>query len=315
MVVITTPLITATGVQDVFIAEDRYAVVATCSGVEVIDLFCGAVISFGRLGGEPISVVVEAITTSGNLYVGTTSSGIYSARWKPLREPGRDFTGELVQAFTTSTTPAISDNRVNDLSAQPGRLLISTGAGVDFITFEDLLATRSIASGSDGCQITAGGEGYWTVGASGVEANYDLFPTSGTGIINVDFEYNATSSVPLLPNKNVSDIAVVEDSPNLLGFATEGGAFIVEEQQFAEATSQTLTLFPDSNPVISVDFSKEATFNSGTVYVAASGSVQVFGLVDATVSGAHFNTSFITNTRDQALVTGTVNVVRTTSVA
>jgi len=315
MVVITTPLITATGVQDVFIAEDRYAAVATCSGVEIIDLFCGAVISHGFLGGEPLSVVVEAATTSGNLYVGTTTSGIYSAQWKPLREPGRDFTGELVQTFTTSTSPAISDNRVNDLSAQPGRLLISTGAGIDFITLEGLLATRSLASGSDSCQMTEGGEGYWTVAGSGVEVIYDLFPTSGTGIISIDFEYNATSSVPLLPSKDVNDIAVVEASPNLLGFATDGGAFIVEEQQFAEATSQTLTLFPDSNPVVSVDFSKEATFNSGTIYVAASGSVQVFGLVDATSSGSHFNTAFVTNTRDQALVTGTANVVRTTSVA
>ena len=315
MVIITAPLVTATGIQDVFIAEDRYAVVATCSGVEVVDLFCGAVISSGRLGGEPLCVVAESESASGNLYVGTTSSGIYSTRWKTLRAPGLDFTGELVQVFTPSTTPAISANRVNDLSAQPGRLLISTASGVDFITFENLLATRPLVSGSDGCQMTTVGEGYWTVGTSGVEANYDLFPASGTGIINVDFEYNATSSDPLLPNHNVSDIAAVENSPNLLGFATDGGAFIIEEQQFAEATSQTLTLFPSSNPIISVDFSKEATFNSGTVYIAASGSVQVFGLVDATVSGVHFNNVNATSTRDQALVTGTITVVRTTEVA
>ena len=314
MSIITTPLITAAGVQDVFIAEDRYAILATSSGVEIVDLLCGSVISSGILGGSPLSVVAEATTTSGNLYVGTTSSGIYSARWKPLREPGRDFTGELVQAFTTSTSPAISDNRVNDLSALPGRLLISTGLGIDFITLEGLSATRPLASGSDGCQITAGGEGYWTVGASGVEANYDLFPTSGTGIINVDFLYS-TGSVPPLPNKNVNDIAVIENSPNLLAFATDGGAFIVEEQQFAEATSQTLTLFPGSDPVVSVDFSKGASFNAGTIYVGTAESVQVFGLIDATLSGIHFNNVFLTNTRDQALVTGTVTVVRTTNVA
>ncbi len=315
MVIITIPLSTAQGVNDVFIAEDRYAVLATTAGVEIVDLFIGESISSGTLGSEPLSVVAEFTSASGNLYVGTTSSGVYSARWKTLREPGLDFTDRLVQLFTTATSPAVSDNQIRDLSARPGRLLISTGAGIDFITFESLLATRPLTSGSDGCQMTAGGEGYWTVGTSGVEANYALFATSGTGIINVDFEYNDTTSVPLLPGHDVNDIAVVESSPNLLAFATDGGAFIVEEQQFAEATSQTLTLFPDNAPVISVDFSKKATFNSGTIYVATSGSVQVFGLVDATLSGTHFNDVFLDSTRDQALVTGTVTVVRTTSVA
>ncbi len=315
MVIITTPLSTASGVNDVFIAEDRYAVLATTGGVEIVDLFIGAAISSGTLGSEPLSVVADFTSAAGNLYVGTTSSGVYSVRWKALRESGLDFTDQLVQRFTTATSPAVSDNKIKDLSALPGRLLISTEAGIDFITFESLLATRPLTSGSDGCQMTAGGEGYWTVGTSGVEANYDLFTTSGTGIISVDFEYNATTSVPLLPSHVVSDIAVVENSPNLLAFATEGGAFIVEEQQFSEAASQTLTLFPDSNPVISVDFSKEATFNSGTIYVATSGSVQVFGLVDATISGTHLNNDLLTNTRDQALVTGTVTVVRTTNIA
>jgi len=315
MVIITTPLSTASGVNDVFIAEDRYAVLATTGGVEIVDLFIGESISSGTLGSEPLSVVADFTSVAGNLYVGTTSSGVYSTRWKALREPGLDFTDQLVQRFTTATSPAVSDNKIKDLSALPGRLLISTEAGIDFITFESLLATRPLTSGSDGCQMTAGGEGYWTVGTSGVEANYDLFTTSGTGIINVDFEYNATTSVPLLPSHVVSDIAVVEDSPNLLAFATEGGAFIVEEQQFSEAASQTLTLFPDSNPVVSVDFSKEATFNSGTIYVATSGSVQVFGLIDATVSGTHLNNALLTSTRDQALVTGTVTVVRTTNIA
>ena len=315
MVIITTPLSTASGVNDVFIAEDRYAILATTAGVEIVDLFIGESISSGILGSEPLSVVADFISAAGNLYVGTTSSGVYSTRWKTLREPGLDFTDRLVQLFTTATSPAVSDNQIRDLSARPGRLLISTGAGIDFITFESLLATRPLTSGSDGCQMTAGGEGYWTVGTSGVEANYDLFTTSGTGIINVDFEYNATTSVPLLPSHVVSDIAVVENSPNLLAFATEGGAFIVEEQQFSEAASQTLTLFPGSNPVVSVDFSKEATFNSGTIYVATSGSVQVFGLVDATVSGTHLNKVLLTSTRDQALVTGTVTVVRTTNIA
>jgi hypothetical protein len=314
MVTITTPLTTASGVNDVFIAEDRYAVLATTLGVEIVDLLAGSVISSGTLPSEPLCVAADYVTATGNLYVGTTSSGIFTVRWHPLREPGLDFSGSLVQRFTTTSTPPISSNQVQDLSALPMRLLISTGSGLDFLTSENLRATRALVSGSEDCQMTEAGEAYWTVVNSGVEANYDLFPSSGTGIINVDFEYNATSSDPLLPHNIVNDIAVVPN-PNLLGFATNLGAFIVEEQQFAEATSQTLTLFPESEPAVSVDFSEEATFSGGVVYVATSGSVQIFGLVDTAISGTHFHDLSRDNTRGQTLVTGTVTVVRTTSVA
>ncbi len=315
MVTITTPLTTASGVNDVFIAEDRYAVVATTAGVEILDLFEGISISSGTLGSEPLSVVAEFTTVSGNLYVGTTSSGVYAVQWKPLREPGRDFTGELVQLFTTSTSPPVSDNKINDLSALPGRLLISTGAGIDFITLEGLVATRLLVSGSEDCQMTSVGEAYWTVVNSGVEANYDLFPTSGTGIINVDFEYNATDSVPQLPSPVVNDLSVVPDTVNLLGFATDLGALIVEEQQFAENTSQTFIFAPDSVPTVSIDFSKQASFTEGTAYIATSGVVRVLGLSDSVVSGTHFNDDVFRSTRDQTLVTGTVTVIRTTNLA
>jgi hypothetical protein len=166
--------------------------------------------------------------------------------------------------------------------------------------------------------MTEAGEAYWTTVNSGVETNYDLFPTSGTAIINVDFLYS-TGSVPALPHGAVEDISVVPASPNLLGFATLLGAFIVEEQQFSEASSQTLTLFPKEEPVVSIDFSKDAAFDAGTVYVAASGTIRIFGLTDTTISGVHLHTIIDPldedNARDQALVTGTVNVVRTTGVA
>jgi hypothetical protein len=163
--------------------------------------------------------------------------------------------------------------------------------------------------------MTSGGEAYWSVVNSGVEANYDLFPASGTGIINVDFEYNATTSNPLLPHHVVNDISVVEGSPNLLGFATNLGAFIVEEQQLSEASSQTLTLFPQSDPAVSVDFSQDATFSGGHVYVAVADSVHMFRLVDATLSGSHFYDPFEDSLRDQTLITGTVTIIRTTNVS
>lgn len=323
MVVITAPLSTASGVNDVFIAEDRYAILATTSGVEVVDLFCGVAVSSGTLGSEPLSVAADFTTATGSLYVGTTSSGIYSARWHPLREPGRDFTGELVQRFTTTTTPPVSDNRINDLSALPGHLLISTASGIDIITDEALVATRPLSSGSEDCQMTADGEAYWTVVNSGVEANYDLFPSSGTGIITVDFEYNATTSNPLLPHNVTRDIAVVPGNPNLLAFATGLGAFIVEEQQFAEASSQTRTLLPAAGPTISVGFSEDATFSGGTIYVATADVVRVIGLLGDILWGVHMdegrlaeaNAPYLQFPGNQALVSGTVTVLRTTNIA
>lgn len=315
MSIITTPLITATAIEDIFIAEDKFAIVATCSGVEVIDLLSGLVISFGKLGGKPTTVAVDFINPAGFLYVGTTSSGVYKTRWSSLRERGLDFTDKLTQRFTTGSTPPISDNKVNDLAVLPGRLLISTQSGIDFITFEQFGATRVLISGSNSCQITSSGEAYWTTVNSGIEANYDLFPASGTGIINVDFTYSV-GSVPALPSSSVTDISIVQNTFNLLGFGTLLGSFIVEEKQFSEASSRILTLFPNSQTVTSLDFSKTATFDSGTVYIAFEDTVRVFNLFDATLSGVHTHTPITqSNTRGQALVTGTVNVVRTTNIA
>ena len=320
MTSITTPLVTASGVNDIFIAEDRYAVVATPSGVDIVDLLIAQTISSGTLGGEPLCVAVEDATSSGLLYIGTATSGIYAATWKSLRGPGLNFTDRLVQIFTTSTTPPVSSNQINDLAVQPDRVFVSTASGVDFITFNSLRASRLMVSGSSSCQMTPAGETYWTVINSGVEANYDLFPASGTGIINVDFEYNNSSSSPLLPTNIVTDLAVVPGSPNLLGFATSETDLVIEEAQGFENTSLIKTLYSGIEPVISVDFSKQANFTSGTEYVATSGALRVFNLGDNTVIGTHFVTiagdDFESeNTRGQPLVTGTVTVVRTTGVA
>jgi len=241
-----------------------------------------------------------------------------------LRAPGTDFTNQIEQTYTTTSTLAISDNQINDLAVQPMRLLISTALGVDFIskpsTGSQHISSRTLESGSNSCQLTNVNEGYWTVINSGVEANYDLISTTGIGIINVDFEYNNTNSVPLLPSADVNDIAVVAGTPNLLNFATTSGDFVVEEQQGSEASSQTKTL--SSEDIVSADFSQDATFDStGTKYVTTTGIVTVFGMVNSTVSGTHHQEisladKFIKeNTRDQALITGTITTIRTTSVA
>jgi len=319
---ITTHLATNSGVQDVFIAQDRYALLATGSGIDIVDLFSGEVVSSGTiLGTETTSVVAEWTTVTGNMYVGTTTGGVYSTLWHPLRSPGLDFSDRLQQAFTDSSTPAISDNHVHDLAiaANPSRLLVSTASGVDFIVKEASSATRPLLSGSLGCQLTSAGEGYWIATNSGAEVNYDLISTTGAGIISVDFEYNAVDSNPKLHSNWVADISVVAGTPNLLGFATSAGDFIVEEQQGAEATS--LTKSGSSEDIVSMDFSSTATYDTGTEYVTTTGFLTVFELVADTVIGTHYQEIPIQdkfdkeNTRDQALVTGTIAVIRTTGVA
>lgn len=325
--VITTPLITNSGVRDIFIAEDRYALLATGSGVDIVDLLCGQTISSATiLGTETNTVAADFTTSSGHLYVGTTTSGIYRTRWKNLRAPGTDFSNLLEQRYTTISTPPISSNEVNDIaiSVSPVRILISTGSGIDFLTgpgLGDLRSTRVLLSGSEDCELTNNGEGYWTATNSGVEASYDLNSSSQSGIIVVDFEYNATSSTPLLPDNNVGDIQVIEGSPNLLNFATTVGDFVIEESQGSEATSRTKTLLTNDS-IVSAAFSNDATFDTtGTKYVTTADTLTVFGLVDDAISGTHQSTigvgeKFIKeNTRDQALLTGTNTIVRLTSVA
>lgn len=325
---ITTPLVTASGVNDVFIAEEHYALVATSGGVDLIDLDCGAVIGSGTLPVPATCVAVEWTTATGNLYIGTAGSGIYSTRWKVLRD-GRDFSGDLVQTFTTTSDPPITSDEVNDLCVQPARIFASTAGGVDFITFMNLRAFRPLTSGSDRCELTEAGEAYWNVINSGVEANYDLFPASGTGIIDVDFEYNNLDSDPLLPSNIVNDIAVSAGSPNLLGFATPETDLIIQEAQGAENTSLVKTAYSGQTPVVTIDYSEGADFDDGTVYLGVSNQIPpgdiydalfVFGLRDVTVSGTHYHTipdiDFDTiNTRGQPLITGTVSIARVTSVA
>ena len=326
---ITTPLVTASGVNDVFIAEDRFAVVATTLGIDIIDLQCGATISSGTLDSEPLCVAVEWTTATGNMYVGTATSGIYSATWKPLRAPDTNFTDDLVQTFTTSGSPALTSDQVNDICVLPTRLFASTAGGVDFITSMSFGASRTLISGSSRCELTKAGEAYWTTTNSGVEANYDLFPSSGTGIIEVDFAYNNFESDPLLPSNIVNDLAVAAGIPNLLGFATPETDLIIQESQGTESNSLVKTVYSGQTPVVSIDFSEGADFNNGTVHLATlaqfpsgdiSDALRVFGLVDGTVSGTHFhtissNTPEVINTRGQPLITGSVNIVRVTTVA
>jgi hypothetical protein len=274
-------------------------------------------------------VAVDWTTAIGNIYIGTATSGIFSASWKPLREPGRNFTGELVQTFTTASVPALTSDQVNDICVLPSRIFASTAGGVDFITFSTFRAFKTLVSGSTACFMTEVGEVYWNVTNSGVQANYDLFPSSGTGIINVDFVYNNLDSEPLLPTNIVNDLAVAAGSPNLLGFATPETDLIIQESQGTESNSLVKTVYSGETPVVSIDFSEGADYNNGTVYLATSNqlpsgdisdALRVFGLVDDTVSGTHFHTISksdinTTNTRGMPLITGTVNIVRVTSVA
>jgi hypothetical protein len=320
--------VTGSGIKDVFIAEDRFAILATQSGVDIVDLQCGAVISSALVPGtDVLSVAAEYTTTTGNLYIGTSDQGVLVVpRWKGLRAPGTDFTGQVQSLYSTTSTLAISSNQVNDLDTLPFKLLISTAAGIDFIVTPkegaQNIATRLLVSGSNSCQLTQAGEGYWTVVNSGVEANYDLISTTGIGIINVDAQYNTTVNGPLLPHNIVNEVRVFPGPLNILNVATVSGDFMIEEVQGAEATARSRRV-TEGLDVVSTDFAAGTAFDAGGKYTTTTGIITVYGISGGavTVSGTHHQeidllAKFITeNTRDQAVTTGTNVVIRTTSIA
>ncbi len=308
---ITTPLTTASGVRDVFIAEERYAIVATSGGIDVVDLFKGHVISSGTLPSEPQTIAVDWQSIWGRLYVGTVASGIFDMNYVLVRNTNSDFTDDLVQRFTTGTSPPVSDNQINDLDVLPGRLLVGTNAGIDFIdTTSTNYSTRPLVSGSKAVRFTTAGA-YWTTNSGthegSVETNYDLLSTTGTSIIDVDFEYT-NSSTPALPAEPPYDIAVSEVAGQLpaIGVATSGGTFVFEELQGNEsATNNTLLT---EEPVVSVDFYTDSYYTSGSLYTATSGIARIFDMSQNIVSAMHTPES---GTRGMTVVTGTNTVIRT----
>lgn len=319
--VITAPLTTNSGILDIFVAENRYAILATGSGIDVLDMLCGQIISSGTIDGVTINTLAaDVVTTSGSLYVGTTASGVYAMRYHNIKSPGSNFSDALSsnQVLSIAINPAISSNEIRDICFLSGRILISTASGVDLITGnERILSTRPLISGSDSCFMTGKGEGYWSATNSGVEASYDLFSSSGTGIITVDFLYDHTTS-PALPNNNVNDITIVTGTNNVLGIATISGDLLVEEVQGNESSSVTKSFLTEE--VVSVDFGPGTAIDLGKLYLMTPGVVSVFDLSDDSEIGSHQSTievddKFITeNTRDQALISGTQTIIRTTTV-
>ena len=332
---ITQPL-AASGVRDITIAQERYAIVVTSGGVDVFDLYKGFVITSGTLPSEPTSVVADWENIWGRIYVGTTSSGVFDMQYTLIREEGRDFTDDLVQRFTTSTPIPVSSNQINDLDVRPGRLLIGTGAGIDFIADETVYmnfvspeteyATRPLISGSEHVALTEAG-GYWTTATGvflgAVEVNYDLLSTTGTSIIDIDFEYRKTSN-PALPAEPPFDISIVEPTGGPLpaiGVATSGGVYVFEEEPGNEAFANTKLLSAES--FITCDFDPNAAFDSGCLFAGKptgaigtkgsdvgqdiGGEVKVFDLANNTVSGTH---NAEAGTRGITLVTGTITVLR-----
>jgi len=323
--VLTVSGVTNSGILDTFIAEDRYAILATGSGIDVLDMYCGAIISSGTIPGEIVSsVVAEYTTSSGMMYIGTSGNGVYQMRYHNITAPDYDFSAELKPVFSTTSTPAISDDEIRDIciaQGHPFRLLISTGLGVDYILEEGGVytgSTRALISGSNACRITQAGEGYWDSKKVGVETLYDLNSSLIGGIITVDFTYSPFSA-PSIPSNLVNDISIAEGSPNALAFATAGGDVEVSERQGNEFISPVKSAFTDKE-VVSVSWGPDATFSTGKLYVLTTGIARVFDMTESTEIGSHHSRidpldKFITeNTRDQALLSGTQTIVRTTAV-
>jgi hypothetical protein len=329
MVVITTPLTTHSGVRDIFITENnKFALVLTFSGIEYVNLYTGAVVSSGIVPGgfSPLCIAADWTTATGMLYVGTSGGGVFETRYHPARAPGSNFTGSLVQRYSTTTSTPISNNVVYDLDARPGRLLIGTGAGVDFIANGNVRSTRALISGTRGVQLTESEGGYWLT-ASSVEASYNLLSSTGTGIIGIDFEYTVNSN-PALPWTRPTDLSVSEGAIRAIAITTPSGVLLTEERPFIESTAQRSTFIPlnEFNEVPepqfkSADLSQQAEFDQGSLYATTTGVLRVYQLSTATLSGTHpelFSNVFQSTggiARDQLLVTGTMRIVRTTSLA
>ena len=323
--VITTATVTNSGVLDIFIAEDRYALLATGSGIDVLDLHVGVVISSGTIPGvASIAVAAEYTTSSGLMYVATSGSGVYTMRYHNIKAPGLDFSSDLQQTFSTVTVPAISDDVVRDIcvtQSLPFRLLVSTASGVDYILDQAgayVASTRVVSSGSNSCYVTQEGEGYWSTTNSGLEAVYDLNSSLGGGIITVDFVYSPTST-PSLPSNILNDLSVVEGVTNTIAIATGAGDVVVSERQGSEATSPVKSLFTQESAV-SVDFGPDSDYDTGKLYVLSTEVAMVYSMVDNSEIGSHqstieiFNRFETENTRDQALLSGTQTIIRTTAV-
>lgn len=324
MVHVITTQLTTSGIKDIYITEnDRFAYVVTSGGVDVIELIntC-AVVASGKLPSEPTTITANWKEATGQLYIGTIASGIFVMDYHRSRKG--DFTDKLVQRFTTTSIPPVSSNDIRDLDALPGRLMIGTGAGVDFISNDTEYSTRPLVSGSNDVHLTAGGAGYWTTvsGNRGeVEVNYDLISTTGTSIIDVDFEYSLSSNPPL-PYEPPTDIAISERDgfAPVLAFATPSGALVTEEIQFNESTARRNTFLAEE--VTSVDFGDQAAFDIETVYVLTSGSLglRIFDLETSALSGTHpqrnQNIPFrVRAERGQFVASGTNTIVRTTTLA
>lgn len=314
MVNITAPLLTGSGVVDVYITEEnKFAYVATSGGIDVVNLFEGRITASGIVPDEVTCVAADWQNATGNLYIGTTTSGIFSVRYHSTRIG--DFTDSLVQQFTTASTPAVSDNKINDLDALPGRLLIGTASGVDFISNEQEFSNRALISGSNDVHLAENDAGYWSTvsGNKGsVEVNYGLLSTTGTNIITVDFEYSESSN-PALPGEPPIDIALTNAVVPALAFATPAGILVTQEIQFSESSAQRKTL--TSENAVSVDFSEEAKFGSGKLYALLGSVLRVYDLSDDSVIATHIKDNADASARGQTLNSGTNTIVRTTSLA
>jgi len=320
---ITLPL-TTSGIKDIYVTEGtRFAYVVTSGGVDVVELLntC-AVVASGKLPNEPTSITANWQEATGKLYIGTIASGIFTMPYHRSRKG--DFTNQLVQEFTTATSPPLSSNQINDVDALPGRLIVGTASGVDFISNYTEYSTLPLISGSLDVHLTAGGAGYWTTvsGNRGeVGVNYDLISTTGTGIIGIDFRYSLTSN-PGLPAEPPIDIAISEGggpSP-VLAFATPSGVLVTEEIQFNESAARRFSLL--SEEVSSVDFSNQAAFDVGQVYILVPAVVglRTFDLSTVSISDIHPQENRdvpfqIRATRGQFVASGTNTIVRTTTLA
>lgn len=303
-------LVTSDKVNDLFVSEDRFLLVATSSGIEIVDLFYGNVISSGTLMFEPLSIAADWQSPFGKLYVGTSGGGIFGMNYNAAKELGVDFSSSLSQDFTTTSPIALSSNVINDIDTLPQKLLIGTDSGIDFIYKNSLGSQRLIDGGSNQVRLSETGSAYW-ITASGnnqgaVQVNYDILTTTGTGNLNLDFEYTLLSN-PALPTEPPLDISLSKrENKNLaLAVVTSGGIFVTEEFPMNESLSPNKILSSES--FLAVDFCPNSSFNQGCLNAASLARLTVFDLTNDSVSAVH---SATVGARGQNLIFGDIGALK-----
>lgn len=120
------------------------------AGLDVISLANKVSVAYATLA----NVTCGAVNDNG-VYLGTTAAGVYFVSHANVL-PGGNITASLAVKFSTSTTPAIPSNVINDMDGAGIALLLGTGAGASYLPTEAYVYSCAVTGGSKKVAISNG---------------------------------------------------------------------------------------------------------------------------------------------------------------